>query len=327
VKSKQRNRVLTAISFLLAGVFLFLALRNLDWISFIETLRHGNYRLLFFIIPLSSFSYFLRALRWRILLLSEGRISAISVFWANMVGYMGNSYLPARAGELLRSAYLGKQSGSGTSFVLATALTERILDALALVMIGSVALVFQMEVNGTILTAIRTMAVVASVGLLLIFITPFFEERLTYLFDSLPISSELREKLIQQFQRFLMGTRSLQSIRRFALFALSTASIWLIDGFGNVIGVKIIGQTLDLGHALIFLAALGLSSAIPSTPGYVGVYQFVAITVLVPFGFSRPDAVAYILISQIVNYLIITFWGIIGLLQIKSSDFLVASIK
>jgi hypothetical protein len=74
-----------------------------------------------------------------------------------------------------------------------------------------------------------------------------------------------------------------------------------------------------LGQSLILLSALGLSSAIPSTPGYVGVYQFVAVTVLVPFGFSRAEALAFILISQVLNYLVVSFWGLIGLWQVNKN--------
>jgi len=92
-----------------------------------------------------------------------------------------------------------------------------------------------------------------------------------------------------------------------------------VDAVANVIGVHIIGQGLNIGQSLILLAALGLSSAIPSTPGYIGVYQFVAVTVLVPFGFSKPDALAYILISQVIGYLVISFWGLIGLWQINKA--------
>jgi hypothetical protein len=318
-KQKLRNRVIGIVSFAIAGVFLYLALRNLDWASFWNILQHGDYKIVLFLLPIASFNYFLRALRWRILVQSQGNISALSVFWANMVGYLGNAYLPARAGELLRSAFLGKQSGAGMSFVLATALTERILDALALVLIGSAALAFQAELSGTILTAVRTMAVASLVGLLGVFLVPFFEARLTRLLRLLPIPASLREKIVQQFQRFLVGMRSLQNIRRFSLFTLFTAAIWLIDGLSTTISVHIIGQSLNLGQALIFLAALGLSSAIPSTPGYVGVYQFVSVTVLVPFGFTKPDALAYILISQIFGYIVVTFWGLIGLSQIKAS--------
>jgi uncharacterized membrane protein YbhN (UPF0104 family) len=86
-----------------------------------------------------------------------------------------------------------------------------------------------------------------------------------------------------------------------------------LDGLSIIIGAGIISQHLNLGQALILLSALGLSSAIPSTPGYIGVYQFAAVSVLVPFGFSKPQALAFILISQVLNYLIISFFGLLGL--------------
>jgi len=71
--------------------------------------------------------------------------------------------------------------------------------------------------------------------------------------------------------------------------------------------------TLTPAVALLLIAGMGLGSALPSTPGYVGIYQFVAVTVLVPFGFSRSDALAYSLVLQAFGYVWITFWGLIGL--------------
>jgi uncharacterized membrane protein YbhN (UPF0104 family) len=50
-------------------------------------------------------------------------------------------------------------------------------------------------------------------------------------------------------------------------------------------------------------------------PGYVGVYQFVTVTTLAPFGISKTHALAYILISQILGYIIIGFWGLVGFWQ------------
>ena len=72
-------------------------------------------------------------------------------------------------------------------------------------------------------------------------------------------------------------------------------------------------ETLTLAQAFVFISALGLSSAIPSTPGYVGVYQFVAVAVLVPFGFERETALALILLSQVFTLLIVSVWGGLGL--------------
>ena len=55
-----------------------------------------------------------------------------------------------------------------------------------------------------------------------------------------------------------------------------------------------------------------MGSALPSTPGYVGIYQFVAVSVLTPFGFSRADAIAYILVAQALVYVVIALWGSLG---------------
>ena len=88
-----------------------------------------------------------------------------------------------------------------------------------------------------------------------------------------------------------------------------------MDAAGTVFLAYILKIPLLLQQAFVLLAALGLSSAIPSTPGYVGVYQFVAVSTLAPFGISQADALAFILISQILGYIIIGFWGLLSLWQ------------
>jgi uncharacterized membrane protein YbhN (UPF0104 family) len=64
--------------------------------------------------------------------------------------------------------------------------------------------------------------------------------------------------------------------------------------------------------AFLLTAGLALGSALPSTPGYVGIYQFVAISILTPFGLSRTAAIAYILLFQALNYVIVLSLGSIG---------------
>lgn len=301
----------------LAAVLLYFTLRDLDWVAFWDTIRHGHYELLVLTIPIVSISYFFRALRWSVLVRSEAQVSVPSVFWANMVGYMGNAYLPARAGELMRAALLGRQKGLGTSFVLATAISERILDAVALVLIGSVALLLGGLPSAALVSAVSLMAVVAALALAFVLLAPFQETLLLRIIGRLPLSERATSKVAEQTSRFLVGMRSLQNVQRMLVFVALTGVVWLVDAVGVLIGVRIISQSLNLGQALLLLAALGLSSAVPSTPGYVGVYQFVAVMVLMPCGFSRGDALAYILISQVLNYLVVTFWGMLGLWKVR----------
>ena len=161
------------------------------------------------------------------------------------------------------------------------------------------------------------MAVAAFVGLAVIIAAPFQERFILRAFGRLPLPSAILQGLARQIGRFLEGMRSLQNVRRMLTFILLSAVIWLADAMVASLAARIISQSLGFGQALILLAAMGLSSAIPSTPGYVGVYQFVAVTVLVPFGFSRADALAYSLILQVMNYAVVTFWGLLGLWQLN----------
>jgi hypothetical protein len=75
---------------------------------------------------------------------------------------------------------------------------------------------------------------------------------------------------------------------------------------------RAIGLSFSVSVAALLIAGLGLGSALPSTPGYVGIYQYVSVSVLVPFGFSKSDALAYILLFQAMNYVVLLVFGLIG---------------
>lgn len=166
--------------------------------------------------------------------------------------------------------------------------------------------------------ALKGVSVIGLIGLFVIFILPYFEKLIRRLIMAFPILKEAHKiKTDHFFQQFLTGLKSLHSFKRIVQFIGLTGLIWLMDALGAISLGYILKIPLLLQQAFVLLAALGLSSAIPSTPGYVGVYQLVAVTTLVPFGVSQADALAYILISQIINFLVVVFWGLISLGQLK----------
>jgi len=86
-----------------------------------------------------------------------------------------------------------------------------------------------------------------------------------------------------------------------------------MDAANATICAGALGFHLPLSVAFLLIAGLGLGSALPATPGYVGIYQFVAVSVLTPFGFRRSDAIADILLIQ-------ALWGLIGVAKGRKDE-------
>jgi uncharacterized membrane protein YbhN (UPF0104 family) len=86
---------------------------------------------------------------------------------------------------------------------------------------------------------------------------------------------------------------------------------------GAICIARALHMPLSFPVAILLLAGLAVGSAAPSTPGYVGIYQFVAVEILPKFGMSRSDAIAYILVFQVMSYLVFIVWGMLGLWQLK----------
>ncbi|MCQ3930221.1 MAG: hypothetical protein DPW16_07155 [Chloroflexi bacterium] len=310
-KPASRRSLVLAIG--LAVLLLFLALRGADWDKMLETLRRGEPLSLVVAGLMLVGTYFLRSLRWRVLLTAEKPIAVLTVFWAMVIGYLGNSFLPARLGELMRSTMIGRKTGVSTSFALATALTERILDALSLVLFSLIAIPFlDADIPDWLNTAAAVMAVLGVVGLTGFAVAHRFEKVIYTLIKRLPIPQRFQERLTHLVGEFLLGTRAFHHPQRALLFAIMTPIIWSVDMLMSIIVAGAFDLTLYPAEAILLLAALGLASAAPSTPGYVGIFQFVAVTVLVPFGFSRDEALVYIISFQAITYVIVLTWGLTG---------------
>lgn len=300
------------IAILLAGTLLYLSLRGIQWRQVWSVLARAKIAYVSLWLALISTALLLRALRWRILLRTRAPISFPTVFWATSAGYFGNNFLPARAGELVRTMMVSARSGLPVTFVLTTALSERLCDAIALVIISSVTLLALPIRPGWFDRAAKPFAAIGLCGVLAIVLLPKLERLWGHVLALLPAPDSIRQKLTHILEHILTGIRALHDPGRLFRFIAFTCIIWLTDAIGVQVGMASLGLYAGLPVAFLLITGLGLGSALPSTPGYVGIYQFVAVSVLMPFGFSRTDAIAYILLFQALQYAVITFWGLLA---------------
>jgi uncharacterized protein (TIRG00374 family) len=305
------------IALSLAGVLLYYSLRGIDWRQVWSTLATTRLDYVGGYVTVTTGSLFLRALRWRVLLQAGGPVRVPTAFWATCAGYFGNSFLPARAGELIRTMAIDAETGIGRTFILTTALSERIVDAITLVLISSLVLLTLPVRPGWYATAARPFAILGIAGVLGIAILPRLERLWTYLLDRTPIPERFRGKLKHVLEQILYGLKAFHDTRRLLSFLGLTAVIWFMDAVGTILGARSLDLDLNLAMSYLLLTGLGLGSALPSTPGYVGIYQYVAVTVLTPFGFNRAIVIAFTFLLQAAQYLSTAVWGFFALLRFR----------
>ena len=282
-----------------------------------KTALTGRLDILTGVFVLFSLNQFIRGLRWRVLLTGEKNIPVLTVFWANNMGYFGNNFLPARAGELVRAAAVGGAAGIGASYALATALVERVMDAAILVLISLLAITSLGNLPSALVNATTTMAVLSLVGLIGLFFAPHLKKQIEWGVGKVIVFKKIRELVLTFLERFLLGMRTLQLPGKLVQFLAYSLVIWTLDtviaiGVGAAFNISIPFST-----AIIIIAALGLSSAIPSTPGYIGVYQFAAVAVMTPFGYQLADILVFIIAYQMIGYLGLGIWGGIGFWRLR----------
>ncbi len=310
VKMDRKAWLTFAVAVVLAGVLLYFSLRGLDWQELSLRLRSAKLELVALALLLQTLNLWLRSFRWRVLLNTSQTLPVGSVFWASSLGYLGNNVLPARMGELLRVEAIKRRHATSRSYVMATALIERVMDAGVLVLFTSAALLTFKDLPETLHRACQTFSVLSAIGILTLFLLPHAETHAQRMLESFPTVKGIA-------RRFLEGLRSLHSWGRSFQFLALTLIIWPVDSYTGLKIAEALGVSMSFPTAMVVLAALGLSSAMPSTPGYVGVFQFVAVTVLKPFGIDREAAIAWVLLYQAVGYVTQCGFGALGFFMLS----------
>jgi uncharacterized protein (TIRG00374 family) len=322
IKKDRKSYLYWAITLALAGVLLVLALRRVDWKETLAVLTGGRLDLLLLACLILNGSYFARSLRWRVLLSATQQIAPLKVYGATMVGYLGNDFLPARAGELMRTVLLGRHTGLSQSFILGTIVTERIIDTVAVLGLGSGAIlalpVLNQMLPAELSNAIRVTGLIAIPMIIALLLTGQAQSLFRRGLSRLPLSEGLYLRIVDALENFGRGLQSFRHPRRALNLTALTLIIWLMDAGAAVVVAQSLSLSLTIMEALFLMTALALSSALPSTPGYLGVYQFVAVTLLPLFGLSPSDALAHLIAFQAAAYVVVTVWGLWGMWRLST---------
>ena len=275
--SRKLLVLLTLIAFMAAAYLLFR--QNFDSRLFFESFTNVRPIWLVASIALTFVNYFMRALRWQILLISMKLIKMTSLVGATILGF-GVIYLLGRAGEFARPVWLARREGIAIAGSLATIVVERILDTLMLIMLFAATVeVVQAETNAQREFELLTTSVWLLLALSMIAFLTFilFRAHLSSIVRHIP--SKQLSATIEQFAGGLAITGNWSNLSLTTVYSLM---LWL--GIALQFWLMLIGLNLELTfrEATLLLVGSALGS-IAQVPGIGGGFQAAFIFCLTTF--------------------------------------------
>jgi glycosyltransferase 2 family protein len=261
-----------------------------------------------------------RAARWQVFFLPDRRLPFDRLFGTLAISYMASTFLPLRAGELVRAVFLGNREGVGVPRVVGTILLEKLFDFLAIGVLLALLLAMPDPAHPLPDLARAAGVTIASVILvgfgfvvaLAVLRAPTL--RLVGLLEArLPLGLGKRLRLEQTARQFAEGTDSLREPRLWALLLMWTAVTWVFSLGSSWAGALALGVAPTLQMLLLLTVLTSTGQAVPSSPGYVGVYHAAATVALTTFGVDTTTALAIAVVTHAFSYGSLVVVGLIAL--------------
>jgi glycosyltransferase 2 family protein len=240
-----------------------------------------------------------RGWRWHVLLRRSGvQHHAVDAYALVPVGYMGNTILPARGGELLRIVLLSGRSPARKREIAGAIVAERLLDALILT-----ALFCGLTFAGIADTSAGSAP--AWIGLALL-VAAAAGGVVAMRLRRHPRLAPVVEKIRPVAAASVLLMRPVG-----ALLALVTAAVWLLEGFI----FYLVGQSLDLPIGIVdgvFLVVLASFFAlIPAAPAYAGTFDAAIVFGLKALDITGGAAVSFAILVRAVLFVPVTLVGLV----------------
>lgn len=303
----MRRKILLWLGGVFSLVFLYAALRGIEFSQFVDALRGVEPLPVIAAFFVMLLVYVTRTLRWKAIIESTARISHWDTFSALMIGFFANNVLPARAGELLRAVILKRQIGVTKSYALGTIIVERMMDLVALV---GLLLVAVYRLPSTRLPAATSEVRAIAFGILAVVILGMVvllwaRERvvreLTRLLSRL-MSDRRAGILAGKVEQLSVGLEVLRNPGRMIYVAVLSVLSWL--GMVVIFALVFAAFRLDLPPAAagFSVSLVNLGMAVPSSPGFVGTYEFFMVASLGAFSVGSATALAFGLVTRLLWY-------------------------
>jgi glycosyltransferase 2 family protein len=303
--SSGRLRTVVALVGVPIGlVFLWLAVRNADLDAVRDSLRAADAALVALAIGAFGIVYLLQSARWRRIAATPA-VGLPRFYEMTVNGVAVNNVLPGRLGDFLRARWLGLAAGMPAGKAFGTVILDRAFDLVVLVGVLVVGIAAVASSEWLVELAAAGAVVVLGIVAVLVFSRTYIDRR----------ERDRRERgLVRRLVRDTVERLAEPFGRRHLLVWLGLSlGAWAMWAVAALLVARSLDIELSLTDALFVTAVLNLGSAVPSSPGYVGTYEWLGVASLGLLDIGHEQALAFTILVHAAWYVPTTLFGAVAL--------------
>jgi len=315
-KESDRYFLKIFIGCVISGLFLWFIAANIKWDETLNTLKNIHPWSLIGLSSLLVLFFWLKAVRWGYILQPIINKKAWQLFPVMMAGVMLNAAFSVLVGEILRSVMLGKQFHISKSSTLATIFIERLFDVFTLLMFLALAVIFTALEYPTVRIVILfgiSMLIALIILLVVVWQAPSLKI-LDYMTRWMP--PKIREIGLKRIKLAIEGLASFTNPTLMMNISFYSFLMWIAMCFANYFAISSVGINVPFSATIFVVVINAFALILPSSPGYLGIFEFGYIIGLESYGINASDALAAAIVYHVIYLFTVAIigcpsWGLV----------------
>ena len=299
----MHKRIRLGLVIALAGLFLWLMLRHIDLNEIGHAFAQADVWGISLAVAAFSAGLACKIERWRRMLLQANR----ELTWTDCYGPMvasiaANNVLPFRAGDIVRAFGFNGRLGISVSVSLTALVVERLLDLLIVISFLGLALITFGPESSRVIGVGGGVLLSGAVAILLILLFPGMFRPL--LFWSAGLTSQLSPGLgsgiERELEKIFAALEYTANCRTMSGLIVWSLLAWAAEGCAFWFTAVALPTIEVPTAAWLALPVATLSGIVPSTPGFVGTFDYFTSQAMMMGGNTLAPAIAYAFLVHLV---------------------------
>ncbi len=233
----------------------------------------------------------------------DDKVTLHHLFSATMIGYFGNGILFFRLGELLKAYSISQGNRITTSESFGVIMLERMIDALTVLILLLISLIWLPTQNSTINYWITAFTIITIFFTLSVFALRKINWG-KFIMSFRSIDVEIRTTLLDIVKKIFDGIDTIKNTNNFKGILFSTISMWTCYYIMTIWLLESCQIYLSPSGSFIMLVMGAIIVSVPALPGGLGTYEAgVTYTLMLLYFLTKDEALTYAIVSHASNYI------------------------